>query len=218
MNILQNRIDSFSNSSIQWPYLKKRYLQPDNLAKAGFYFMHKSDHVRCFLCDIELSEWKQGQSPYTRHINESPSCPLVLLQFPERSSRLIKNKAIAQPFDLTRRNARLATFNYHKYWPPHQRRKRSYPSVTKLADTGFYFSPTLDYIARVVCPYCKSAITEPDKSIDFLGRHREHCIFLDGTPDEIKGAITTDRRNTASSTSSVETYKTAGSGSSIMVS
>ncbi|KAF1801432.1 hypothetical protein FB192DRAFT_1269677, partial [Mucor lusitanicus] len=95
-------------------------------AKAGFYFMRRPrtvDSVRCFMCDIDLGHWKPGQSPYARHATESPTCPWVLLNYPDAAAST--NKALTvnerdpttQPRHKVMKSARLATFNHHHYWP-----------------------------------------------------------------------------------------------------
>ncbi|GAN08143.1 hypothetical protein MAM1_0191c07650 [Mucor ambiguus] len=229
MNILQNRIDSFKNNTVKWPYAdKQQYHKTETFAKAGFYFMRRPrtvDSVRCFMCDIDLGHWKPGQSPYTRHAAESPTCPWALLNFPDAATSA--NKALivnekdptTQPRHKVMRLARLATFNHHHYWPPNKSLKsRRFQVASKLSDAGFYFTPTLESTARIKCPYCKSTIMEPDKTIDALALHRQlndTCPFF-GQQRKLgtKGSSSSSRKNrrdTTISTASSDTYKTATS-------
>ncbi|KAK4521230.1 white collar 2 type of transcription factor [Mucor velutinosus] len=226
MNILQNRIDSFKNNTLKWPYAnKQQYHKPETFAKAGFYFMRRPrtvDSVRCFMCDIDLGHWKAGQSPYTRHATESPACPWALLNFPDAAAS--SNRALTvnekdpttQPQHKVMRSARLATFNHHHYWPPNKSLKsRRFQVASKLSDAGFYFTPTLENTARIKCPYCKATIMEPDKTTDALALHRQlndACPFFSqqrklGT----KSSSRNNRRDTTASTASSDTYKTAES-------
>lgn len=95
-----------------------------------------ADSVRCFMCDIELSHWKQGQSPFSRHSAESPQCPWSLLNFPDASNRSLtvdEKNPITQPQHRVMRAARLATFNHHHYWPPNKSVKsRRFQAASKV--------------------------------------------------------------------------------------
>ncbi|KAI7898934.1 uncharacterized protein BX663DRAFT_229044 [Cokeromyces recurvatus] len=186
MNILEHRIASFHNSITKWPYTNKKYHKTETFAKAGFYFLTRPklpDTTRCFLCDIELSHWKQGQSPYIRHATESPSCPWVILNFPDDPTK--RSTIKLQPQHPKMRAARLATFNSHNFWPPVKRDvagRRKFLASTKLADAGFILSPTSDNKSRVKCPYCQCCINTPINDIDALKSHSQFnsaCIFFD---------------------------------------
>ncbi|KAL0137251.1 hypothetical protein V8B55DRAFT_1526727 [Mucor lusitanicus] len=226
MNILQNRIDSFKNNTVKWPYTdKQQYHKTETFAKAGFYFMRRPrtvDSVRCFMCDIDLGHWKPGQSPYARHATESPTCPWVLLNYPDAAAST--NKALTvnerdpttQPRHKVMKSARLATFNHHHYWPPNKSLKsRRFQVASKLSDAGFYFTPTLESTARIKCPYCKATIMEPDKTIDALVLHKQlndTCPFFgQQRKPSIKAGGRKNRRDTTASTASSDTYKTAES-------
>ncbi|KAL9557990.1 hypothetical protein MBANPS3_001137 [Mucor bainieri] len=228
MNILQNRIDSFQNNTVKWPYAdKQQYHKTETFAKAGFYFMRRPravDSVRCFMCDIDLCHWRPGQSPYTRHAAESSTCPWVLLNFPDAATASNSNRALTvnekdpttQPQHKIMRAARLATFNHHHYWPPNKSLKsRRFQVASKLSDAGFYFTPTSDSTARIKCPYCKATIMEPDKTIDALQLNDTCPFFGPQRKSTAKGSTGTrkSRRDTTASTASSDTYKTAKSQS-----
>ncbi|KAI9260096.1 hypothetical protein EDC94DRAFT_649217 [Helicostylum pulchrum] len=187
MNTLQNRIGSFKNNSVKWPYMNNsKYCKTETFAKAGFYFVGKPnarDSVRCFLCDIELSIWKPKQSPFLRHGNESPHCAWTRLNFPDTRKRPLSGpiKAFDTPRSIRMRSARLATFNCNKYWTP-KRGDAKYPSATKLANAGFYFSPTANAPSRVKCAYCGESVTVNPDNTDFLNKHRNlsiDCAFFE---------------------------------------
>lgn len=92
-----------------------------------------TDTLKCFLCKVELSQWKQGQSPFTRHAYESPDCPWVVLDFPDNPSHdLDVDQTTAKGTRM--RSMRLATFTRHNYWPPKKKVQKALPSATKVTE------------------------------------------------------------------------------------
>ncbi|CEP15406.1 hypothetical protein [Parasitella parasitica] len=215
--ILHEYPDIYSISGASIIVLMTSAMGIHKFAKAGFYFVRRpkaTDSVRCFMCDVEMSHWKQGQSPFARHSAESPQCPWTLLNFPDTPNRKLtvdEKDPATQPQHKSMRSARLATFNHHHYWPPNKSVKtKRFQAASKLADAGFYFTPTLENSARIKCPYCKTSIMEPEKSLDALEKHKElksSCPFFQRTLS-IRGK---NRRGTATSAASNETFKTAAS-------
>lgn len=55
-----------------WPL---DFLTPQDMTKAGFYFLNQNDLVRCAHCYLELSSWEPGDNPITKHKEKSPNCP-----------------------------------------------------------------------------------------------------------------------------------------------
>jgi len=55
-------------------------VQPQDLAKAGFYYFDVGDVVRCVFCQISLKMWEPGDVPMNEHRKHSPNCPFVLQQ------------------------------------------------------------------------------------------------------------------------------------------
>jgi hypothetical protein len=90
------------------------------------------------LCDVELSHWKSGQSPFSRHSKESPNCALSLLNFPDANNKPLTvnhRDQKAQPRGPAMRAARIATFNHHNFWPPNKgmlSKTRRYPAASKV--------------------------------------------------------------------------------------
>ncbi|CEJ00286.1 hypothetical protein RMCBS344292_14347 [Rhizopus microsporus] len=142
-----------------------------------------TDTLKCFLCKVELSQWKQGQSPFTRHAYESPDCPWVVLDFPDNPSHdLDVDQTTAKGTRM--RSMRLATFTRHNYWPPKKKAQKALPSATKIANAGFYFAPTREHPTRVRCPYCHSEIMDPSEIEDIIEEHKKlnkECIFFKNT-------------------------------------
>jgi len=66
----KNRLNSF----VGWPV---RCIEPSLLARAGFFFTHKEDVVRCPFCNLEIYQWHQDDVPLVDHRKYSPLCPFV---------------------------------------------------------------------------------------------------------------------------------------------
>ena len=64
------RLQSFGN----WP---ARYIEPEKLAAAGFYYTGEDDKVRCFECHVEICEWVEGDNPMVDHQRWSARCRFV---------------------------------------------------------------------------------------------------------------------------------------------
>lgn len=50
------------------------FISPANLARAGFYYLHELDRVRCAFCSIEIGAWQPGDDPRQEHEKYSPAC------------------------------------------------------------------------------------------------------------------------------------------------
>ncbi|KAI8891235.1 hypothetical protein K501DRAFT_327861 [Backusella circina FSU 941] len=190
MNIYQNRLNTFRSNQGHWPHSKYNNLKIENFAKAGFFSCKKkkktSDNVKCFLCDIELNNWTSKQTPFVRHASESPSCPYVLLDYPD-SRILTAGAGTTSPKGPLMKAARMATFSTEDYWPPKKignvKKSRLQP-VSVMVEAGFYYSPTLENPLRIRCPYCHFSIIQPDLDINILNDHKqtkEQCPFFKST-------------------------------------
>ncbi|XP_015178414.1 PREDICTED: death-associated inhibitor of apoptosis 2-like isoform X2 [Polistes dominula] len=65
-----NRLQTFED----WPV---NFMDPKDLAAAGFYYLHSEDKVRCFECKIEVYNWEEGDVPMKDHKLHSPRCRFV---------------------------------------------------------------------------------------------------------------------------------------------
>ncbi len=63
------------NSYETW---KKFYIDPLDLAKAGFYYLMEPDKVKCYQCGIILSDWCVGDDPWAEHAFWNPKCIHVM--------------------------------------------------------------------------------------------------------------------------------------------
>ncbi|XP_078586108.1 baculoviral IAP repeat-containing protein 7-A-like [Branchiostoma floridae x Branchiostoma japonicum] len=70
----QARLGSF----FQWPLYAP--VSPQALAKAGFFYTHIDDRVRCFRCDGGLKDWEPGDEPWEEHARWYPECEFLRQQ------------------------------------------------------------------------------------------------------------------------------------------
>ncbi|KAI8512024.1 Baculoviral IAP repeat-containing protein 2 [Branchiostoma belcheri] len=68
----QRRLDSY----VTWPAWAP--FQPQELAKAGFFYTGSDDRVQCFCCQGILRNWEAGDRAMNEHRRHFPSCPFVL--------------------------------------------------------------------------------------------------------------------------------------------
>lgn len=57
-----------------WPCI---FMDPKDLAKAGFYYIHLEDVVRCAFCRVEIGRWEAGDNAMTDHQRWSSNCPFI---------------------------------------------------------------------------------------------------------------------------------------------
>lgn len=84
MNILHLQCSEISRSMkseknrlltyIAW---SNAYMNPKDLAKAGFYSTRYEDFVRCAFCNIEICRWEAGDNAMLEHQRWSNACPFV---------------------------------------------------------------------------------------------------------------------------------------------
>lgn len=67
-----NRLESYSEV---WSL--ENNANPIELAEAGFYYMGFDDNVKCFSCDLILSEWNIGDDPMDEHLKHSTKCEYI---------------------------------------------------------------------------------------------------------------------------------------------
>ncbi|XP_053339016.1 baculoviral IAP repeat-containing protein 7 [Clarias gariepinus] len=68
----RTRLASFSS----WP--ASSFVQPDTLARAGFFYTGQSDNVKCFFCDGNLRNWDPGDDPWQEHAKWFPRCEYLI--------------------------------------------------------------------------------------------------------------------------------------------
>lgn len=71
MSRLKNRLETFADWPI--PYI----IQPEDLAREGFFFLKDGDKVECYVCHGVLNKWRMGDEAYSEHKKHFPHCILV---------------------------------------------------------------------------------------------------------------------------------------------
>lgn len=66
-----NRLNSFNSN---W---KMKYITPQQMAGAGFYYVGPRDRVKCLFCSIELDHWEPTDDPMSEHKRVSPLCAFL---------------------------------------------------------------------------------------------------------------------------------------------
>uniref|UniRef100_A0A674A111 RING-type E3 ubiquitin transferase n=1 Tax=Salmo trutta TaxID=8032 RepID=A0A674A111_SALTR len=61
---------------VHWPL--RIPVRPEQLAKAGFYYVGRNDDVKCFCCDGGLRCWESGDDPWVEHAKWFPRCVYLL--------------------------------------------------------------------------------------------------------------------------------------------
>ncbi|MGH0160309.1 UNVERIFIED_CONTAM: hypothetical protein FKN15_065733 [Acipenser sinensis] len=72
METEQSRVTTFHT----WP--PHASVQPQILARAGFFYTGQSDNVKCFYCDGGLRNWESGDDPWQEHAKWFPRCDFLL--------------------------------------------------------------------------------------------------------------------------------------------
>ncbi|XP_006013512.1 baculoviral IAP repeat-containing protein 2 [Latimeria chalumnae] len=73
MHTYISRVQTFTN----WP--SRIPVRPEQLARAGFYYVGRNDDVKCFCCDGGLRCWESGDDPWVEHAKWFPSCEYLLV-------------------------------------------------------------------------------------------------------------------------------------------
>uniref|UniRef100_A0A3Q0ST11 RING-type E3 ubiquitin transferase n=1 Tax=Amphilophus citrinellus TaxID=61819 RepID=A0A3Q0ST11_AMPCI len=72
MEAEDSRLTTFHN----WP--TEASIQPDVLARAGFFYTGHGDNVKCFYCDGGLRNWEPGDDPWQEHAKWFPRCEFLI--------------------------------------------------------------------------------------------------------------------------------------------
>ncbi|XP_061909707.1 baculoviral IAP repeat-containing protein 7 [Entelurus aequoreus] len=72
MEAEDSRLTTFHN----WP--TEASVQPDLLARAGFFYTGHGDNVKCFYCDGGLRNWELGDDPWQEHAKWFPRCEFLI--------------------------------------------------------------------------------------------------------------------------------------------
>uniref|UniRef100_A0A8C7LME7 RING-type E3 ubiquitin transferase n=1 Tax=Oncorhynchus kisutch TaxID=8019 RepID=A0A8C7LME7_ONCKI len=72
MELEESRLTTFHN----WP--TGAAVQPNVLARAGFFYTGHGDNVKCFHCDGGLRNWEPGDDPWQEHAMWFPRCDFLI--------------------------------------------------------------------------------------------------------------------------------------------
>ncbi|XP_049543972.1 baculoviral IAP repeat-containing protein 7-B [Anopheles darlingi] len=141
----QNRLATF----VHWPV---SFVNPEELAKAGFYYTHQSDEVKCAWCSGVIGRWERGDDPFQEHKKFFPGCAKVMLES-TRPDPLADSSIGILPVQLPH-NQEYCTLNA---------RIRSFENWTagnvqepgRLAEAGFYYLGEAD---EVRCFHCDGGL------------------------------------------------------------
>ena len=103
----KNRLGTFNG---RWP--PNSCMRPQELAKAGFYYVGVADVVRCIFCQISLKAWEPGDVPMEEHRKHSPSCPFVLQQNIGNVPLPLPNSHVQSPSETFPLEWRNVSFNW----------------------------------------------------------------------------------------------------------
>lgn len=169
LKIEANRLATFIN----WP---NPNITPQALAKAGFYYLNRSDQVRCAWCKGVIAKWEKEDNAFEEHHRFFPDCPRVQLgPLIEIASEGIRDLGIQQISPPKRPkyaslDARLRTFTN---WPISEIQR---PEA--LAQAGLYFHNIDD---QVRCFHCFIGLRSWQKEDDPWFEHARwypQCQFV----------------------------------------
>ncbi|XP_056417521.1 baculoviral IAP repeat-containing protein 2 [Hyla sarda] len=124
------RLSTFTNWTVT-------FLNPSELAKAGFYYVGPGDKVACFACDGKLSNWEPKDNAMSEHRRHFPNC-----QFASNSARPSLRCSVSN-VSMQTTSSRLKTF---LNWP-----SRIPVTPKKLAEAGFYYVGRNDDVKCFCC-------------------------------------------------------------------
>ncbi|XP_066916498.1 E3 ubiquitin-protein ligase XIAP-like [Clytia hemisphaerica] len=64
------------NTFFTWP--QTAYIEPIELARAGFIYSGTGDAVKCYKCGVSLRNWEPNDNAWAEHEKWSPNCKLVI--------------------------------------------------------------------------------------------------------------------------------------------
>ncbi|AER41437.1 Iap-3 [Epinotia aporema granulovirus] len=139
------RLSTFKN----WPV---PFLDPQTMARNGFYYLGRRDEVRCAFCKVEIMRWVEGDDPEKDHRKWAPQCPflrsLTVGGRDEVGSGAVHTPGPANP-RYALEQVRLLTF---KDWPKSIKQKPK-----QLAEAGLYYTGRGD---MTKCFYCDGGLKD----------------------------------------------------------
>ena len=175
----QSRLASYND----WP--SNLTQQPDELAKAGFYYYGMKDMVKCFFCNGGLSNWESGDVPIEEHTRWFPKCAyirqLMGVRYLEEMREKFKDVDSGFRDDYTFDTSKYYQSNDHDVTPATHAPRSNVQSITKERDV----SPTV-VLARLDLPAIRKIIDLGFKKVT-VKRAIEKKLAKDG--DDFKNLV-----------------------------
>ncbi|CAK9831205.1 Death-associated inhibitor of apoptosis 2 [Anthophora retusa] len=179
---VSQRLQTFAN----WPITS--IVSPEELARAGFYYLQQADEVKCVYCGGILTNWKSQDNPDRKHRENFPHCNFYVHQDEDDDTLCLTNvklisgtmsnlsdlgiqahKAPIHP-DYATYSGRLRTFSG---WPENLKQT---PEI--LASAGFYYNGYGDHVR---CFHCDGGLRSWEPTDDVWTEHARwfpKCEFL----------------------------------------
>lgn len=181
----QVRLSSFAD----WPI--SEIVNPESLARAGFYYLKHSDKTKCAYCNGVVGSWEIGDDPDREHKRHFPDCPFVRTAINLRLSD-DEHLSTLSNFDLVTQD-NLQELGIQSHSAPKRPRYASYESrlgtfslwpvelvqtPEVLAEAGFYYEGRAD---QVRCFHCDGGLKHWDPHDDPWTEHARwfpNCSFV----------------------------------------
>lgn len=164
MNVEANRLQTLNN----WP--RHAEVNPERIAKAGFFSTRNGLEVECFSCQLRISQWNYGDQVMERHRTLSPNCAFVNNPTATDNIPLIPPTSSSSSSYHESLALRLASFDN---WPA-----INIVSPERLARAGFYYLKEGD---NTKCAFCKGVVRAWVSGDDPDVEHQRHfptCSFV----------------------------------------
>ncbi|RYP09617.1 hypothetical protein DL764_001159 [Monosporascus ibericus] len=152
--------------TLAWPH---RDLDPESLARAGFYFdptPEYPDNTVCFLCSRKIGGWEEGDNPFEEHLRLSPHCGWAIVAAIEVG---LGDHGLDDPTQPRMIEARKATFGGR--WPHEGKRGWKCKTKQQLVDAGWKYTPTMESDDMATCTYCQLALDGWEPKDDPMHEH-----------------------------------------------
>ncbi|TRZ00968.1 hypothetical protein DNTS_021544 [Danionella cerebrum] len=172
METFEGRLGSFSG--------REHPIDPERLARAGFYSTGEQDRVMCFRCGGGLKEWAPDEDPWEEHARQYPGCSFLLA---EKGDEYINRKPSQNgfsshercSFNETRMQDSEASAEHFKADDPlsklEELQREKLCKVCMDGDIGIVFIPCGHLVtcqkcseALNKCPICCATITQKVKT------------------------------------------------------
>nr|XP_006812129.1 PREDICTED: baculoviral IAP repeat-containing protein 2-like [Saccoglossus kowalevskii] len=195
------RLKSFNNFPQNSP------MKPEELARAGFYYLGYADTVQCFICNGMLNNWRDGDIAMVEHRDHFPMCHFILGvdvgNVPLRNNseeRCLKSPVpVSEGIDPNIAHPQYATFKRRldsfNTWSSKMNQKPD-----DLADAGFYYTGIKDNVKCFSCdgglrnwepldepwkehakwfPRCAYLLEKRGKAfVDFINTGDHHYVYV----------------------------------------